>query len=150
MSIRVLLADDQSVVRRALRELIEMQPDMRVVGEAKDGRNAVRLAHELSPDLVVTDITMPGMNGIEATRHIAADGTKVIGVSMHADRRFVREMLKAGASGYVLKDSAMTELPDAIRTVVAGGTFLSPAVDMGVGRGSCRRAGAPRFSREKS
>ena len=126
----VVLADDRMGVREALRMLIEEQADLEVVGEAEDGREAVKLALERSPDIVLMDVSMPVMDGIEATRRIAADvpGIKVLGLSMHAEGKLVREMLQAGASGYVLKDRADKELAEAIRAVVAGRTYLSPEI----------------------
>jgi DNA-binding NarL/FixJ family response regulator len=103
---------------------------MQVVAEAENGREAVRLARELRPDLVVMDVTMPGLNGVEATRQITSDSSriKVISLSMHADQRRVAEMLAAGASGYLLKNSAFDELIQAIRAVVEHGSYLSPPV----------------------
>ncbi len=103
---------------------------MEVVGEAENGRMAVRLAQELSPDIVVMDVAMPDLNGIEATRQVLNNRpkAKVIALSMHADRRFVVQMLKAGASGYLLKDCAFEELTNAIRAVVANRTYLSPKI----------------------
>jgi len=108
MSIRVIIADDHKIVRNGLRSLIEKELDIEVVAEADNGRNAVRFVLELAPDVVIMDIAMPDLNGIEATRQIIAalTVTKVIALSMHADKRYVMEMLKAGASGYVLKDNA--------------------------------------------
>jgi DNA-binding NarL/FixJ family response regulator len=130
MGLRVLIADDHGIVREGLRSLIAEQRDMSVVGEAEDGRAAVELARELSPDVVIMDVSMPGLNGIEATRQIgrAAPAPKVIALSMHNDKRFVAEMLAAGASGYLLKDCAFDELVRAIRAVVSGQTYLSPGV----------------------
>jgi DNA-binding NarL/FixJ family response regulator len=130
MSIRIILADDHKIVRDGLRSLIEKEDGMEVVAEADNGRTALRLAVKLSPDLVIMDIAMPGLNGVEATRQIIASAPqcKVIALSMHADMRYVMEMLKAGASGYVLKDSAFEELARAIRTVLNNKTYLSPAV----------------------
>jgi DNA-binding NarL/FixJ family response regulator len=130
MAIRILLADDHKIVRDGLRSLLQAEADLEVVGEAANGREAVRLAQELSPDVVVMDVGMPDLNGIEATRYIAggASGAKVIALSMHSDRRFVEGMLAAGATGYLLKDSAFEELARAIRTVAAGRTYLCPLV----------------------
>ena len=130
MSIKVVLADDHMIVRNGLRSLLE-QNDMEVVAEAEDGRTTVRLARDLLPDVVVMDISMPDLNGIEATRQITAEspGVKVIGLSMHSDKRFVSGMLSAGASGYLLKDCAFEELTQALRTVVASQTYLSPGIN---------------------
>jgi DNA-binding NarL/FixJ family response regulator len=127
---KVLLADDHRIVREGLRSLIQAQPDLEVVGEAPDGRQAVEMVRQLSPDVVVMDVAMPQLNGIEATRQIIGEeaGVKVIALSMHSDRRFVAEALKAGASGYVLKDSAFEELVTAIRSVIADRVYLSPRV----------------------
>ena len=130
MNITVVLADDHKIVRDGLRALIEKEPDLGVVAEADEGRSAVQMASELAPDVVVMDIGLPDMNGIEATRRIAscAPGTKVIGLSMHSDRRFVKGMLAAGAKGYLLKDCAFEELARAIRTVAADRVYLGPRI----------------------
>jgi DNA-binding NarL/FixJ family response regulator len=130
MSLRIILADDHAIFRDGLRALLDDQPGMQVVAEAENGREAVRLARELRPDLVVMDVTMPGLNGVEATRQITSDSSriKVISLSMHADQRRVAEMLAAGASGYLLKNSAFDELIQAIRAVVEHGSYLSPPV----------------------
>jgi len=130
MKIKVLLADDHSMMRGGLRMLLEQHAELSVVGEAEDGRETVRLANKLSPDVVVMDIAMPDMNGIEATRKILADrpGAKVIALSMHSDRHFVSEMLKAGATAYLLKQCAVDELITAIKTVLKNQTYLSPCI----------------------
>jgi len=130
MSIRIIIADDHQIVRDGLRSLIEKENDTEVIAEADNGREAVRLTLELAPDIVIMDIAMPDMNGIEATRQIisALPDTKVIALSMHAERRYVMEMLKAGASGYILKDNAYEELARAIRTALVNHTYLSPQV----------------------
>jgi DNA-binding NarL/FixJ family response regulator len=130
MALKILLVDDHQIVRQGLRTLLEKEPDMEVAAEAEDGRAAVRLAREVSPQVVIMDVAMPDLNGIEATRQIVAEcpGVKVIALSMHADRRFVSNMLKAGASGYLLKDSAFEELARAIRAVAADKVYLSPEV----------------------
>jgi len=130
MSIRIMIADDHEIVRNGLRSLIEKELDMEVIAEADNGRDAVRIALELTPDMVIMDIAMPELNGIEATRQIisALPRIKVIALSMHADKRYVMEMLKAGASGYILKDNAYEELSRAIRTALKNQTYLSPQV----------------------
>lgn len=130
MSIRIILADDHTIVRSGLRSMIDKEADIQVVAEADNGRATVRSALELAPDVVIMDIAMPELNGIEATRQIVAalPGTKVIALSMHADKRYVMEMLKAGASGYLLKDNAYEELASAIRTVLGNRTYLSQQV----------------------
>jgi DNA-binding NarL/FixJ family response regulator len=130
MATRVMLADDHKMIRDGLRALLEKQGNVEIVGEAADGQSAVQLARKLSPDVVVIDIGMPDLNGIEATRQISAlkCKPKVIGLSMHADRRYVAQMLKAGASGYILKDNAFEELSKAIQTVMKGHSYLSPQV----------------------
>jgi DNA-binding NarL/FixJ family response regulator len=143
MPVRIIIADDHRIVREGLRHLLEKRTDFKVVAEAPDGESAVRLAKELSPDVVILDISMPGLNGIEATRRILAErpGVKVLALSMHSDRRFVIETLKAGASGYVLKDSAFDELARAIEVVMARGAFLSPAITEMVVRDYVTQAG---------
>jgi two-component system, NarL family, response regulator NreC len=130
MLTRVLLADDHRIIREGLRSLLQKQSDMEVVEEAQDGITAVRLTEKLRPDIVIMDIGMPDLNGIEATRQIISrvKGVKIIALSMHSDKRFVLEMLKAGASGYLLKDCAFEELINAIRTVCAGQIYLSHRV----------------------
>lgn len=130
MTIKIVLADDHQIVRHGLRSLLLDEPDMRVVAEADNGRAVMRLVQEVSPDVVIMDISMPGLNGIEATRQIVAEypGIKIIALSMHSDSLFVLNMLKAGASGYLLKDCALEELVKAIRTVVDHKTYLSPGI----------------------
>lgn len=131
MNIKILLADDHKIVRKGIRSLIEEQPDMQVVGEAKNGRMGVRLVQKLRPDVVIMDITMPGLNGIEATRQIRAENSdsKIIALSMHSDKRLVSEILKAGASGYLLKEDCDTEeLTKAIRAVATNQSYLSPKI----------------------
>jgi len=130
MSRRIVLADDHKIVRDGLRSLLEKQPQYEVVGEAEDGRAAVELARKLTPDLVIMDIAMPDLNGIEATRQIVGGRarTKVLALSMHARAQFVGRMLEAGASGYLLKDSAFEELVDAIRAVFENRVYLSKEI----------------------
>lgn len=127
MHIRILVADDHKIVREGLIALLQQQAHMQVVGEAENGRQAVQLAGELRPEVVIIDIGMPDLNGIEATRQIVAEhpGIKVIALSMHSDKRFVKGMLKAGASGYLLKYCASEELITAIQMVMAHRVYLS-------------------------
>ncbi|MBZ0156577.1 MAG: response regulator transcription factor [Alphaproteobacteria bacterium] len=130
MSLKVLLADDHKIVRDGLRTLLQKNADIEVIAEAEDGRETVHLVKKLSPEIVVMDIAMPDLNGIEATRQIMAEhpGIKIIALSMHSDKRFVMEMLKAGASAYLLKDCAFEELILAIRAVTENKTYLSPGI----------------------
>lgn len=128
--IRILLADDHKLMRSGLRLLIEQQPDLTVVGEAADGREAVALAKSLRPDVAVMDISMPNLNGIEAAHQITQSHAElaVIVLSMHPDESYVLRALKAGAKGYLLKDSAESDLITAVRAVARGKSFFSPAV----------------------
>jgi len=130
MSTRILLADDHAMLREGLRSLLEKQGDMEIVAEAEDGRKAIDLVAELMPDIVIMDITMPNLNGVDAARQITRQfaGVKVIALSIHANKRFVADMLKAGASGYILKECLFDELVKSIRIVTAGGTYLSPRI----------------------
>jgi two-component system response regulator NreC len=127
---RILLADDHGMMREGLKALLESIEDTEVVGEADNGRDTVRLCRELRPDIVIMDVAMPELNGIEATRQIMAEysGTKVIALSMHSTKRFILDMLQAGASGYLLKNCAFKELADALATVLAGNAYISPSV----------------------
>ncbi len=127
---RILIADDHGIVRKGIRFLLETQDDLRVIGEASDGREAVRLAEELEPDVVIMDIAMPHLSGIEATEQIIRR-TPAIGVivlSMHSDEAYLVRTLAAGAKGYLLKDSAEDDLIRAVRTVAQGRPFFSPAI----------------------
>jgi two-component system response regulator NreC len=129
-NIRVLLADDHAILRKGVRLLINSQPDMEVVGEARNGREAIDEARKLAPDVVIMDVSMPELNGIEGTRQICDEltQTRVIALSMHKDSVYVREILRAGARGYLLKDSEDDDLLRAIRAVARGEAFLSPAI----------------------
>lgn len=128
--IRVLLVDDHAIIRAGVRMLLETQPDMEVAGEAEGGSDAVRLASELSPDVIVMDLSMPDMDGFDATRRIKqqSPGMAVLALTMHDSEEYFFEVLKAGASGYVPKKAAPTDLVAAIRAVHAGGVFLFPTV----------------------
>jgi len=130
MSIKIILADDHRIMREGLRALLEKEAGIEVIAEADNGRTTVELSRELDPDIVVIDIGMPDLNGIDATRQIVSESpaVKVIALSMHSDRKFVREMLSAGASGYLLKDSAFEELGTALSTVINNQTYLSPKI----------------------
>jgi DNA-binding NarL/FixJ family response regulator len=129
-TLRILLADDHTVVRQGLRKVIEEQPEWQVVAEAADGREAVRLAGEHKPDIAILDVAMPLLNGVEATRQIVRHLPKVrvLVLSMYADEAYVAQVLHAGAAGYILKDSADTDLFQAISAVAEGKSFFSPAV----------------------
>ena len=128
--IRILLADDHGIVRQGFRMILAAQPDMEILGEASNGREAVEQAERLQPDVVVMDVAMPDLNGIEATRRMAtaAPRARVLALSMHKDSVYVREILKAGARGYLLKDAFDRDLLAAIRAVARGEGYLSPAV----------------------
>ncbi len=128
--IRILLADDHAVVRHGFRMILDAQEDLEVVGEVSNGREAVAAAAELQPDVVVMDVTMPELNGIEATRRIAevSPRTRVLALSMHKDAVYVREILRAGARGYLLKDSAEGDFLSAVRAVARGEGYLTPAI----------------------
>ncbi len=128
--IRVMIADDQTVVRQGIRSLLTAEPDLTVVGEAEDGESAVRRARELRPDVVVMDLAMPGLDGMEATRAIKAalPQTQVVALTVHESDEYFFRVLQAGALGYVLKRAAASELLSAVRTVARGEVFLFPAV----------------------
>lgn len=127
---KILLADDHAMMRHGLRAILEKELDLEVVEEASNGRQAVEIAHRTRPNVIVMDIGMPGLNGIDATREIVGDNrsTKVIGLSMNSDRRYVVAMFAAGAVGYLVKDAASSELIVAIRAVMQNQTYVSPSV----------------------
>ena len=130
--IRILLADDHALVRHGFRMILASQPDMEIAGEAGNGREAVELAEKLKPDVVVMDVTMPELNGIEATRRLIelSPRARVLALSMHKDAVYVREILRAGARGYLLKDSADTDLLAAVRAVAKGEVISVPLFRM--------------------
>ena len=130
MAINVFLADDHNIFRQGLHGIIAEEPDLAFVGEAADGRDAIRQIADLRPDVVIMDVGMPALNGIEATRQIMGEfpKTRVIALSMHVDEKHVAEMLRAGAVGYLCKKCDADELLSAIRTVAAGRTYLSPSI----------------------
>jgi DNA-binding NarL/FixJ family response regulator len=140
--LRVVLADDHEVVRTGLRALVDASPGMRVVGEARDGDEACRLARELGPDVLVMDVSMPVLDGAAATERVRRESpaVRVLALTMHDDRGHMARLLEAGASGYVLKRAAADELVRAIRTVAGGGTYVDPVLAGSVLRGSARRA----------
>jgi len=130
METRIAIADDHQIVRQGLRRLLATMPYLTVVGEAANGTDAVALATDLRPDLLIMDLQMPGIDGIEATRQVlhAAPETKVVVLSMHSDRQWIRRAIDAGASGYVLKESAFEDLTEAIRCTTIGRPYLSPKI----------------------
>ena len=155
--LRILLADDHATVRHGLRLLIDSQPDMKVVSEASDGASAVQRALELKPDVVVMDISMPGMNGLLATRKLKElqSDLAIVMLTRHGDDAYLQELLRAGASAYVLKQSASTELLQAIRAAAAGGQYLDSTITARVTAGflakerkGIRKPGAPLSDRE--
>ena len=130
MTTRLLLADDHQIMREGLKSMLASEPGLKVVAEAENGYQTLEMAKEHRPDVIIMDVAMPDMNGIETTRALAAENlaSRIIGLSMHSDHHFVTEMLKAGASGYILKQSAFEELVSAITAVMAGKTFLSSSI----------------------
>lgn len=132
--ISVILADDHRIVCESLKQALEKEPGVQVVGMAADGRSAVRMTRDLKPDVVILDVTMPELSGIEAAKQIREQSpqTRIVALSMHSDRRYVTGMLAAGASGYLVKDCAFEELALAVRTVVNDQIYLSPRIAGGV------------------
>lgn len=141
--LRIFLADDHSIMREGLKSLVEAQPDMEVIGEADNGRSAWRQARELQPDVVVMDVSMPVLNGMRATTLIkrVCRNVKVIVLTVHEDHGYMRQLLEAGASGYMLKKTAADELIKGIRVVAAGGVYLDPAQAGKVVGGFIRKSG---------
>ena len=130
MQINILLIDDHAILRKGLKLILGKQEDFLVVGEADDGETGIDLIRELEPDVIIMDISMPGLNGIEATKRIAAEfpDTKVIALSIHSEKKYVEDMLKAGAAGYILKESVPEDLVRGIRAVMSGAGYLSPSI----------------------
>jgi len=128
--IRVMLADDHTIVRQGLKLILSANPDLQVVGEAANGREAVELAAKVKPDIVLMDVAMPELNGIEATRRMVQENSRirVLVLSMHKEPVYIREILRAGARGYILKDAIDTELVNAVRSVARGDGYISPAI----------------------
>ena len=149
--IRVLIADDHSLVRAGIRALLERLPGMEVIAEAKDGREVVQFVEQHQPHLVLMDIAMPGLNGLEATRHLTKKfpSVRVIILSTYGDEEHVNQALRAGAAGYLLKGAALDELVLAIRTVAQGETYLSPPLLEPVIREYVRRTNAELSPRER-
>jgi DNA-binding NarL/FixJ family response regulator len=148
---RILLAEDHAVLRQGLRLLLERQPGWEVVAEAADGPSAVRLAGECAPNVAILDIGLPELNGIEVARRIteAGGGIRIVALSVHSHRRFVSEMLRAGASGYVLKECASEEVVQAVRQVLLGHIYLCPQVSTDLVRdylGTAREPNPPAYS----
>ncbi len=129
-TVRILLADDHTLVRHGLRKMLEERPDWQVVAEAGDGREAIRLAEQHKPDIAIVDVAMPLLNGIETTRQLVrkVPHIRVLVLSVHADEAYVAQILKAGATGYLLKDSADVDLFQAVTAVSQGQSFFSPAI----------------------
>lgn len=130
MSIKILLADDHTIMRQGLRSLLEKEADFTVVAEAANGREVLEQARRVKPSVAIMDVTMPGLNGIEATRKLQAElpEVKVVALTVHADKNYLTGMLSAGCSGYLLKDCASDELVHAVRTVASGRAYISPEI----------------------
>lgn len=138
MAIRIVVAEDHTLIRKTLSASLQQEEDMEVVGQAADGDAAMELAAKLQPDIVIMDVSMPPvLSGLEATRWICSTWpeVKVIGLSMHSHKQYVAEMLKAGARGYLLKDAEFDELLTAIRAVAQGETYVSPSIVVGAAQG---------------
>jgi DNA-binding NarL/FixJ family response regulator len=145
--VRILMVDDHPVVLAGLKALLAAEPDLTIVGEARDGRTGLRLAMQLAPDVVVLDVSLPEMNGIELTAALRAErpGCRVLVLTVHEERAYLRQLVELGVGGYLLKRSAADELPRAIRAVAAGGIYLDPAIAGklvdGLSRGAARSEG---------
>ncbi len=157
MLTRVLIVDDHKILREGLRSLLDDAAEFEVVGEADNGRDALKLAKKLTPDIVLMDVAMSELNGIEATRQLVAmmPGIKVLGLSMHSDSRYVKRMLEAGASGYLLKENAFDELITALRAVGSNRVYVSPEAsgsllsDIAQGQAVDENSDSPLTAREK-
>jgi DNA-binding NarL/FixJ family response regulator len=140
--LRILIAEDHKTVREGIKLLVNSQPDMEVIGEAGDGEAAITMFDELSPDVIVMDISMPNLNGLRATKRLKSKhpGVKILTLTRHTDDGYLRQLISAGASGYVLKQSAPSELINAIRTVGKGNSFLDPSLTQKVLGGYASKA----------
>lgn len=150
MSIRILIADDHGLIRAGLRALLEDVPDMEVVGEVGDGLAVLRLTAELQPDIVLMDISMPGLNGIEATRRLGeiAPQVRVLALTVHEDEGMLREMMRAGAFGYIIKRAIESELINAIRVISQGNMYVDPAMTRALFKDISPHAAPPKSSHE--
>ncbi len=130
MSIKIVLADDHTILRQSIAKSFDEEKDIEIVGQAKDGRSTIDLVRQLQPDLIIMDIEMPDLNGIEATHRIIKEcpKAKVLGLSMHSNDKYIREMFRAGANGYLLKNCPFEELVKAVRTILKGKTFIGSSV----------------------
>ncbi|HVF46072.1 MAG TPA: response regulator transcription factor [Pyrinomonadaceae bacterium] len=144
--LRILLAEDHQTVREGIKLLVNSQPDMEVIGEADDGERAIKMAIELRPDLLLMDISMPNMNGLKATRRLRSMSSdiRILTLTRHTDDGYLQQLISAGANGYVLKQSAPSDLVNAIRTVCSGNSYLDPALTRKVMGGYASRAGSLR------
>ena len=132
--IKIMIADDHTIIRQGMRKLFEAYPELQIVGESQDGEEAVELVKQLLPDLIIMDISMPGLNGLEATRQIKKrfPETKILILTMHAEKEYIFKILQSGASGYLLKGSAIDELVTAIHAVDRGESYLSPPISKSI------------------
>jgi DNA-binding NarL/FixJ family response regulator len=144
MSIKIVIADDHNLIREGLKALLEKEPDISVIDDAADGQTTFEIVRKAKPDIVIMDISMPGLNGIETTKKIGTKvpGVKVIALSMYSDSKYIFNMLKAGAFGYLVKDCAIEELVTAIRAVAANKIYVSPRIAGTVVKDYLRQGGA--------